>query len=33
MGCDLAQGFFVAPALRPLELERWLADGGATASR
>jgi diguanylate cyclase (GGDEF)-like protein len=26
MGCDLAQGFFVAPALRPAELERWLAD-------
>ena len=26
MGCDLAQGFFVAPALRPSELERWLYD-------
>jgi diguanylate cyclase (GGDEF)-like protein len=25
IGCDLAQGFFVAPALRPAELERWLA--------
>src|SRR4051794_23970302 len=24
MGCDLAQGFLVAPALRPAELERWL---------
>jgi EAL domain-containing protein (putative c-di-GMP-specific phosphodiesterase class I) len=26
MGCDLAQGFFIAPALRPVELERWLAE-------
>jgi len=26
IGCDLAQGFFIAPALRPLELERWLAE-------
>jgi diguanylate cyclase (GGDEF)-like protein len=26
IGCDLAQGFFVAPALRPAELDRWLAD-------
>jgi EAL domain-containing protein (putative c-di-GMP-specific phosphodiesterase class I) len=25
VGCDLAQGFLVAPALRPAELERWLA--------
>src|SRR4051794_906100 len=25
IGCDLAQGFFIAPALRPAELERWLA--------
>jgi hypothetical protein len=33
MGGDRAQGFFVAPARRPLELARWLADGGATASR
>ena len=26
MGCDLAQGFFVAPALRPTEIGRWLTD-------
>jgi diguanylate cyclase (GGDEF)-like protein len=26
MGCDLAQGFFVAPALRSTELERWLTE-------
>jgi len=25
IGCDRAQGFFIAPALRPAELERWLA--------
>jgi diguanylate cyclase len=26
IGCDLAQGFLLAPALRPAELERWLAE-------
>jgi diguanylate cyclase (GGDEF)-like protein len=26
MGCDVAQGYFVAPGLRPHELERWLVE-------
>jgi EAL domain-containing protein (putative c-di-GMP-specific phosphodiesterase class I) len=26
MGCDLAQGYLIAPALRPAELDRWLSE-------
>ena len=26
MGCDLAQGYLIAPALRPAELNRWLRE-------
>jgi diguanylate cyclase (GGDEF)-like protein len=26
MGCDLAQGYLIAPALRPAELDRWLRE-------
>jgi diguanylate cyclase (GGDEF)-like protein len=31
MGCDLAQGYLIAPALRVAELDRWLAERPAAA--
>jgi EAL domain-containing protein (putative c-di-GMP-specific phosphodiesterase class I) len=29
MGCDVIQGFVIAKAMHPAELETWLADGGS----